>query len=198
MTAAEFRSDPFLRTSGYGLMGWALVNMAFSLPLYAHSFGRPWSPGFEGGYALVLILMGLAAVPIHERRVNKMLGPAGGTSRFAAAPFWIPLLLTGVATSVVLSMAGGPRLIFALWTGLVGLGYSIWGAGLRFREYQALGGTLLSAFVLILALQARAQIAGADQVSSTVAIHLWNATMGLASLVSGIVVNRRYLWLSPA
>ena len=172
-------------------MSWALVNMGFSLPLYAHAFGRPWSPDFEGVYAVVLMVCGIGAEPIHERRVHKMVGPAASSSRFSAPAFWGPVLLTGIVTSVYLASAEGHGLIFALWPGLVGLGYLVWGAGFRIREYELLGALLLTAFVCLAALQGEAY---ATREPSVFAVHIWNASMGACCLARGVAVNRRYLW----
>lgn len=193
MDRAAFRRDPFLRTSAYNMATWALVNVLFSLPNYRLAAGAAWSPACFGIYSLGLLTAGIALSAVHERRVAKLVGPAGD-ALFAAGRLWGPLLLVGTGGTALLVTAGRPQFVQPLWLLVVGSAYVIWGAATRFRLYQVLGGVLGVAGLVVLALQQTRP--GAPP--SVLGLHVWNLTMGAFSFAVAVTANRRYLWSAPA
>lgn len=172
---------------------WAVVNVLFSVPNYALAAGAAWSPGLLGTYSLVLFASGVALSAVHERRVGKLVGPAG-QALFPAGKLWGPLLLIGVVGTVSLIVTSRPQFIQPLWLLVVGSAYVIWGVATSFRLYQLLGGVLGVAGLVVLALQETRPGA----VPSVLGLHLWNLTMGGFSFAVAVATNRRYLWIAPA
>ncbi|MBI5505560.1 MAG: hypothetical protein HY899_12215 [Deltaproteobacteria bacterium] len=193
MDRTSFCRDPFLRTSAYNMATWAVVNVLFSVPNYALAAGAAWSPGLLGTYSLVLFASGVALSAVHERRVGKLVGPAG-QALFPAGKLWGPLLLIGVVGTVSLIVTSRPQFIQPLWLLVVGSAYVIWGVATSFRLYQLLGGVLGVAGLVVLALQETRPGA----VPSVLGLHLWNLTMGGFSFAVAVATNRRYLWIAPA
>jgi len=192
MDSVSFRRDPFLRTSAYNMATWAVVNVLFSVPNYALAAGTAWSPSLLGTYSLGLFAAGIALSAMHERRVGKLVGPAG-EALFPAGKLWGPLLLIGFGGTVALVVSGRPQFIQPLWLLVVGSAYVVWGAATRFRLYQLLGGVLAAAGLAVLALQETRPGAA----PSVLGLHLWNLTMGAFALTVAVITNRRYLWFAP-
>ncbi|HYB98235.1 MAG TPA: hypothetical protein VEC57_03790 [Candidatus Limnocylindrales bacterium] len=189
LDSEAFCRDPFLRTSAYNMATWAVVNMALSVPSYAMAAGTAWAPLSAGGYTLAFFAAGLIAGAVHERRVAKMVGPAGDAV-FPAARLWAPLLLIGFGGTIFLIATGRPALVQPLWLLAVGSAYAMWGWRTRLSLYRWLGLLLLVCGAFVASLQSY-EVGAAPAV---LGLHVWNLTMGVASVAIAIVVNRRYLW----
>ncbi|HYC55134.1 MAG TPA: hypothetical protein VEL28_09380 [Candidatus Binatia bacterium] len=168
---------------------WAIINMALSVPSYAMAAGTAWAPISAGGYTVAFFAAGLLAGAVHERRVAKMIGPAGDAI-FPASKLWAPLLLIGFGGTIALIATGRPALVQPLWLLAVGTAYAVWGWTTRLALYRWLGLVLFACGVFTASLQSFE----AGAVPSILGLHVWNLTMGLASIAIAVAVNRRYLW----
>ena len=166
--------------------------MLLSLPNYALAAGAAWPAGLLGTYTLGLFAAGVALGAVHERRVGKLIGPAG-EALFPAGKLWGPLLLIGFVGTVLLLTGGRPQYVQPLWLLVVGIAYVIWGVATRLRLYQVLGGVLGVAGLAALALQEPR----AGAAPSVLGLHIWNLTMGAFAFAIAMATNRRYLWFAP-
>ncbi|MFQ5477194.1 MAG: hypothetical protein ACE5E4_01105 [Candidatus Binatia bacterium] len=190
MDPTLFRRDRFLRSSGYLLGTWAVVNSLFSIPAYAAATLHPWSAGALSVYSVLLIAVGIVVSLLHERRLGKMLGACEGTPIFSADKLWGPLILTGFCTMAALIFFDLAQYVQPLWLVVVGGAYLVWGLA-AFRPYALLGAALLVAGLGVGSMQQA--VGGAPP--SLIGLHLWNLTMGAVAMATALWVNRNFLWL---
>ena len=190
MGPEAFKRDPLLRSSGYDLASWALVNAAFSIPAYYHCAGRHWRGDLLGLYSLTLIACGIGAALFNRRRVEKMLGGIADEAVFRAEFMWAPMLVTAFTVTALLVASAREQFIQPLWMLTVGTAYLAWGLKAGVATFRPFGALLVAAALVAASLQQPQ--AGAPP--SAVGLHMWNLLMGVGALVTSVATNRRYLW----
>lgn len=137
--------------------------------------------------AVVVVGASLLTSMTHERRVAKMVGPAGEPVYAGAGRMWLGLFALLASTSVALLQSSRPEALFRVWMFGVGCGFAVWGSRAGFRWYLGLGVSMVAAGLLDLVLVAT----GGPVVPLRIFV------LGLALPVTALLTNRRYLWLRP-
>jgi hypothetical protein len=187
---ASFRRDPYLRSSAYHLATWSLV--AFVLELRgATSTASTTSASAQLLLDLpvtVVLMAGAAMTSLtHERRVGKMVGPAGEALFAAAGRMWLALFAALAAASALLLAASKPQLLFDAWVVGVGSGFVVWGSKARFAWYMGLGAATVATAVLDMVLWS----AGMS------VLELRCLLLALALPAAALATNYRFLWFRP-
>lgn len=182
MDALTFRRDPYLRSSAYHLATWSLTAFVLVLRAQSSEFGVDLVP-------MTVMLVGAAAMTsmTHERRVGKMVGPAGEAVWPEAGAMWLRLLGALVINSGWLMGLGRPDLLFTLWALGVGAGLAVWGRRVQLDWYLGAGATLAAVGVL----DALLTVQGA----ATLGLRL--VVLGLAVPAFALATNQRFLWFRP-
>lgn len=182
VSPTTFRRDPWLRSSGYHLATWSLLGLVLEL--------RRLSPG-EGavtGSAGLLFLVAAAVLTslTHERRIGKMVGPAGEAVWPGAGALWRTLLSALAAASALLPVTGNAAMLFPLWCAGVGSGFWLWGRRAGFPWYEGLG--------LVMAVAALVDLGLLWKGGGVVVPGLRFAVLGLLLPGAGLLTSRRFLW----
>jgi hypothetical protein len=172
----SFRRDPWLRTSGYHLATWSLV--AFVLELRR-------ATATEDGSAFLAVLLGGALLTslTHERRIGKMAGVAGAPLHPRIDVLWWSVIGAIVLGSVALHWIARAHWMFPMWMMLAGEGFLLWGMGVAFAWYRALGGAMIAAGVLDVAMM---------MLEAGTAHRL--VVLGVLLPAFGVATSRRFLW----
>lgn len=187
VSPTTFRRDPWLRSSGYHLATWSLLGLVLEL--------RRLSPG-EGavtGSAGLLFLVAAAILTslTHERRIGKMVGPAGPAGEAVwpgAGALWRTLLSALAAASALLVATQNAGMLFPLWCAGVGSGFWLWGRRAGFAWYEGLG--------LLMAVAAMVDV-GLMWGEGGAAPGFRFAVLGLVLPGAGLLTSRRFLWFRP-
>jgi hypothetical protein len=181
---STFRRDPYLRSSAYHLATWSLAAFVIEFQLASAS-------GLDAanGIAALVVLIGASALSsvTHERRVGKMMGPAGAPVWAGAGQMWLVLLVGLAAGSLVLALGSLAALLFPLWALAVGAGFATWGRKAAFAWYTGLGFALVGVGLLDLAIGISA--------GPTTPFRITVLGLGLPGFA--LLTNRRFLWLRP-
>ena len=177
MTPAEFRRDPWLRTSASHLATWSFAALALDL-LARSGAGTPRAVRVS---AIVGVVAGsLLTSMTTERRIAKMVGPAGDSVYERAGQLWTIVLATLVAATFVLVALEQRGALMPMWLGGVGAAFVFWGRKTRFDWYVILGGAMFAFAVFDLLFAA-----------GTLRI----VVLGVLLPVAAMAANRQYLWL---
>ena len=122
-----------------------------------------------------------------ERRVGKMLGPAGEPVFAGAGRMWLMALGALTSASVALVLASRAEAIITLWLIGAGGGFLFWGRRIGFSWYVGLGAGMIAAGLVDSWMSAT---------GGPVAL-LRVVVLGLALPATAILTNRRFLWLRP-
>gem|GEM_PF-1698735 len=199
MSPREFRQNPLLRTCGYDLFGWALLNALLALPVVLELMGRRWSPPASGLMVVTAAGCGWFFMWVNRRRAVKLMGPLEPRSapRFpvtGGAVVWTGSLAAGLMLDNLVLGGGWFYLLLPSWMVTVGLACTMLGRRLV-PELSTFG---TSASVLGCVLLVSLRFTGAAESAATAPIVqtliAWNATMVVAAGIVAVTVNRRYAW----
>jgi hypothetical protein len=180
----DFRQDRWLRTSATHLATWSLA--ALVLDVLLRAAGKA-SQGTGIATFVVVVAASLLNSMTTERRVAKMLGPAGKPVYAGAGRMWLLVFATLASASAALFGAGRADAIVTLWLFGAGTAFLFWGRTIGFSWYAGAGlGMMLAG-----AVDSWMSAAGGP-------VGLWRIlVLGLALPATAIATNRRYLWLRP-
>lgn len=181
MTAEAFRRDPSLRASGYLLWVWGAVNFVLPLPLWAAWEGSAWSSGWIAAHLALCLALGLWLSILAASRAGKLCGEAAARPIVEARRLWLPILAAGAVITLPALLRGETASVLSAWMAIAGAGHLAWGA-FTIPELRALGGALLVA----------GAVAGGG--ASGWILVLWWVAMGLLWGVTGLRINRRYVF----
>jgi len=182
---ATYRRDPYLRSSAYHLATWSLMGFVLELrgSMPAASTDSP-----SHLPVVVVLLAGAAMTSLtHERRLGKMVGPAGAAVFDGAGRMWTGVLAVLVAASVLLLAASRPQLLFDVWVVGVGAGLAAWGSKAGFAWYLGLGAAMVAVGAVDVALRS----------AGFPVLALRCALLAVALPVAALVTNHRFLWFHP-
>jgi hypothetical protein len=190
MTAETFRTDKYLRASGYNFYVWATVNLLITLPLWSALDGNPWAGWLAALFPVALLVLGVVLSGLNDNRVQKMWGDPSDRPLVEAGAVWGPIFLIGIVWTVVLAVRGPAAYIQPLWLLLVGAAYMTWGS-FGVREFVWLGVTLVAA----------GAFAGfaihPDRIAPTLparaALEVWVVFMGVLWFPFGAYINWKYV-----
>lgn len=138
---------------------------------------------------VVAVLLGGAVLTsfTHERRVGKMVGPAGEAVFDGAGRMWLRVFAALVTASALAMVASAPQRIFEVWIVGVGSGLAFWGWRAGFAWYVGLGAAMIAT-------------AAVDVVLGSAGLPVFalrGAVLALALPAAALVINRRFLWFHP-
>ena len=181
MQPASFRRDRWLRTSAYHLATWSIAALVLDVRLRAARDASHATVIF----ALVVIFAGsLLTSMTTERRVAKMVGPAGAPLFAGAGRMWILVFAMLMSASAAILGAGRAEAILTLWMLLVGAAFLFWGRATGFAWYVGLGASILAAGAVDSWMSATGGPVGPWRV----------LVLGIALPAAAIATNRRFLW----
>jgi len=177
-----FRKDRWLRTSAYHLASWSLAALVLDVRL--RSVGQTTQATGIATF-VVIIAASLLSSMTTERRVAKMLGPAGAPVFAGAGRMWLLVIGALTSASVAIASAGRVEAVLTLWMIGVGTAFLFWGRTIDFSWYAGLGLALIAAGAADSWMTATGGPVGPYRV----------VVLGLALPAAAILTNRRYLWL---
>jgi len=185
--ADTFRGDRYLRASAYHLLGWAIVGLAATLPLYLAVCGQIWPQLWQWLYRLVLLGAGLVWSFVCERRALKICGTPSVPARAGVAGLILVVVAVAAAATLLL-VAQAAQYIAAVWLAAVALALAALGWTLPL--YRASAALLAAAAVLAFSLALRDP--SLERLLSIACV--WNGSLAIVAIPCALLVNRHYLW----
>lgn len=122
-----------------------------------------------------------------ERRIAKMVGPAGEPLVAAAGQMWVLAIASLIVASTTLAIASLEELVVSIWLAGTGAMLVWWGRRADFAWYAGLGAMMLAAGLA----DAAVATTGGWRLGLRVLV------LGLAIPAAAVATNRRFLWFRP-
>ncbi len=187
MDADAFRGDRYLRASAYHLLGWAIVGVAATLPLYLAVCGQIWPQLWQWLYRLALLGAGLIWSFVCERRALKICGAPSVPARVGVARL-ILVVVAVAASATLLLVAHSAQYIAAVWLAAVAVALAALGCW-TLPLYRASAALLAAAALLAFSL---AQ--GDPSLERLLSIAcVWNGSLAIVVIPCAVVLHRHHL-----